>query len=91
MAFCVARKLEQQGKTLKGVVGVLSQYTVGVLFLMQDILEEFLGNQGQLQVTFVTGIVVENVIYDIVGIEVLILAFGSRDRETAPGRRTGLA
>ena len=72
----VARELKQQGKTIEGGVGILQQYSVFVLFLMQDVLEELLGDQGQLQVALVARVVIQDIENYIIRIEVLALAFG---------------
>ena len=42
----VAGELEQQSETLKGTVGVFQQDAVGIFFLVQDVLEKFLGDQA---------------------------------------------
>ena len=91
--FGVAGKLKQQGETLKFHIGVLGQDAIGVLILMEDILEEILRNQGQFQVSLVAGVVIQNVVDDIIGIEIIHFAFRVQGQGHCAGDsyRSGIA
>ena len=82
----IAGELEQQSETLKLIIRVLGQHTVGVLFLVQDVLQELLGDQRQFQVPLITGVVVEYVVDNIVGVEVFVLAFRVKGQAHSAGQ-----
>ena len=69
----VPGKLKEQGETLVGHGGILRHHTVGVLLFMEDVLQETLRDQRQFQVAAVAGVIVDDIVHDVIGIEILVL------------------
>ena len=57
-------------------IGVLRKHTVAIQFLVHDVREEALRDQGNFQITLVAGVVIYDIVGDIVRIERLDLAVG---------------
>ena len=72
----VAIELEQEREMLQFCVGVFRQNAVAIQFLVHDIREEGLRNQGDFQITLIAGVVIHDIVGDIVRIERLNITIG---------------
>ena len=81
----VAIELEQEGEMLQFHVGVLSKHTVAIQLLVHDIREEALRDQCDLQIPLVAGVVIHDIVGDIVCIERLDLAIGIHRKTDCTG------
>ena len=61
---------------LQFCVGVFRQNAVAIQFLVHDIREEGLRNQGDFQITLIAGVVIHDIVGDIVRIERLNITIG---------------
>ena len=66
-------------------IGVLSKHAVTIQFLVHDVREEALRNQCDLQITLVAGVVIHDIVSDIVRIERLDLAIGIHRKTDCTG------
>ena len=72
----VAIELKQECEMLQFHVGVLSKHAVAIQLLVHDVREEALRNQRDLQIALIAGVVIHDIVGDIVRIERLDLAVG---------------
>ena len=81
----VAIELKQEGEMLQFHIGVLSKHAVAIQLLVHDVREEALRDQCDLQITLVAGVVIHDIIGDIVRIKRLDLAIGIHRKTDCTG------
>ena len=81
----VTIELEQEGEMFQFHIGVLSKHAVAIQFLVHDVREEALRDQRDLQIALVAGVVIHNIVGDIVRIERLDLAIGIHRKTDGTG------
>ena len=72
----VAIELEQECEMLQFYIGVLCQHTITIQFLVHDLCEETLRDQGNFQITLVSGVVIHDIVSDVVRLKRFDLAVG---------------
>ena len=72
----VAIELEQEREMLQFCIGVLCQNTVAIQFLVHDVGKERLRDQGDFQIPLIAGVVIHNIVGDIVRIERIDITIG---------------
>ena len=81
----VAIELKQEGEMLQFHIGVLSKHAVAIQLLVHDVREEALRDQCDFQITLVAGVVIHDIVGDIVRIKRLDLAIGIHRKTDCTG------
>ena len=64
----VAIEIEQEGEMFQLHSGVLSKHAVAIQLLVHDVREETLRDQRDLQITLVAGVVINDIVGDVIRI-----------------------
>ena len=81
----VAIELEQECEMLQFHIGVLSKHAVAIQLLVHNVREEALRDQLDLQTTLIAGVVIHNIVGDVVRIERFNLAIGIHRKTDCTG------
>ena len=72
----IAIELKQECEVLQFGIGVFRQNAVAIQFLVHNVREEGLRDQGDFQITLIAGVVIHDIVGDVVRIERFDLTIG---------------